>query len=230
MLDLQFYEAFDSRRVTLKHWQQLLGEGWDRVGTGFFRQRYFYDRKFPNDRAECMPLRYNIAQSTTFNKHQRKVFRQNEDLKVVIRNVQFDDEQYALFDKWEAMRFGLGSNLRIWVVSEKVPFPTYQVCVYKLDKLVAVSYFDIAHKAQYSTVAAYDPDEMQRNLGTYTLLKEIEHGLKKKKHFHHPGYAYYDYDAFDYKKQFPNPEYFSWLSFDWKPLTEKRAKKAEAYF
>lgn len=221
MLDMQFYEAFDSRRLSLKRWQELLGEGWDRVGTGFFRQRFFYDNKFPTGRAECMPVRYNLTQPVKFNKNQQKIIRQNEDLKLIIQPVTFDDEQYALFDKWESTRFGLGSDLHVWVVSDKIPFRTHQTRVYRLDKLVAVSFFDIAHKSQYSTVAAYDPDEMNRNLGTFTLLKEIEFGMKKKRHFHHPGYAYYNYGAFDYKKQFPNPEYFSWYSFSWKPLTEK---------
>lgn len=221
MIDFQHYEAFDSRRVSLKKWQQLLSEGWDRVGTGFFKQRFFYDNKFPNGRAECMPVRYNLRQPVKFTKNQLKVLRQNEDLRVIIRPVEFENEQYHLFNKWESTRFGLGSDLHVWVVGEKVPFRSHQVCAYKHDKLLAVSFFDIAHRAQYSTVAAYDPDEMQRNLGTFTLLKEIEHAMSKKRYYHHPGYAYYNYGAFDYKKQFPNPEYFSWWAGEWKPLKEK---------
>ena len=218
MIDMQFYEAFDSRRVTLKEWERLLGEGWDRVGTGFFRQRYYYDKKFPNSKAECMPLRYNLTKPFVLSKSQQKVLRQNEDLKTIIRPLQLDDEQYELFERWEASRFDVGSPLRTWVAGEKVPFRSHQVCVYKHDRLIAISYFDIVRKAQYSTVAGYDPDEMKRSLGTFTLLKEIELALQKNRHYHHPGYAYFDYTAFDYKKRFPNPEYFSWLAFEWRPL------------
>lgn len=218
---MQFYESFESRRLTLTAWENFLSEGWDRVGCSFFRQRYYYDAKFLNNKAECMPLRYNLTLPIRFSKNHLKVLRKNEDLKTIVRPLRLDDEQYRLFERWENTRFGINSSLNTWVVGEQIPFRSHQVCVYKQDKLIAVSYFDIAHKTQYSTVAGYEPDEIKRNLGTFTLLKEIEHAIQKKRNFHHPGYAYYDHTGFDYKKKFPNPEYFSWLAFEWRPLENK---------
>jgi len=218
MFDNQEYEAFERTRVTHILWQRLLQEGWDRVGTSFFRQRYYYDQKFPDGRAECMPMRYNLTKPFVFNKNQQKVLKQNEDLKTIIRPLSLDDAQYALFERWEQARFGMGTPLSIWVVGEKMPFRSHQVLVYDQDKLVAVSYFDIAYKAQYSTVAGYEPDESHRNLGTFTLLKEIQYAIANKRDYHHPGYAYFNYTAFDYKKRFCNAEYFSWFTKEWKPL------------
>jgi arginine-tRNA-protein transferase len=224
MYDIEEFNAFTRKKVSLLRWEKLLAEGWDRVGNGFFRQRYYYDPKFPNfGRAECMPLRYNLTLPFRFNKNQQKILRRNEDLKTIIRPLTLDDEQFALFDRWEGDRFGLGTPLEVWVVSEEQPFHTHQVCVYQHDTLVAVSYFDIAHKAQYSTIAAYEPTEQARNLGTFTLLKEIEYALKHKRKYHHPGYAYFDYKGFDYKKRIANAEYFSWLTKEWKTLKELTA-------
>ncbi len=218
MFDTQEYEGFERKRVALLRWEKLLAEGWDRVGNSFFRQRFYYDLKFPNGRAECMPLRYNLTSPVEFTKDQQKILRKNKDLTTIIRPLLFDDAQYALFERWETYRFGQGTHLNIWVVGEQEPFRSHQVCVYDKDRLVAVSYFDVARRAQYSTVAGYEPDERPRNLGTFTLLKEIEYAMQNKRHYHHPGYAYFDYKAFDYKKKLPNPEYFSWNTKNWIPL------------
>lgn len=218
LFSLEDFKWFERKRVSLKRWENLLAEGWDRVGIHFFRYRYYFDNKFENGMAECMPLRYNLTLPFRFRKSQEKILRKNADLRTVIRPLKLEDEQFELFERWESHRLGNGTPLNTWVVNEMHPFPTFQICVYHHDALIAISYFDIAGKTQYSTTAAFEPNEQHRSLGTFTLLKEVEYALLHKRRFHHPGYAYFDYTGFDYKKKIPNAEYFSWLSKTWKPL------------
>jgi arginyl-tRNA--protein-N-Asp/Glu arginylyltransferase len=90
--------------------------------------------------------------------------------------------------------------------------------MYKFDKLIACSFFDITETAQYSTLAMYDPDEMKRSLGTFTLISEINNARKNGKAYHYPGHAYYETSMYEYKKKFPNTEGFDWESQRWRTL------------
>ncbi|NJN35623.1 MAG: hypothetical protein HC817_16530 [Saprospiraceae bacterium] len=94
--------------------------------------------------------------------------------------------------------------------------------IFKDDRLVAVSYFDVTYLAQYSTLAFYEPTESRRSLGILTMMLEILHGLKNKKNFHYPGHAYYEQSIYEYKKQFHNTEYYNWEVEDWHLLNRKK--------
>lgn len=216
-LEFQVNDFFERKRVSLKRWEKLLAEGWDRIGKSFLRRRFYYS-DYGTTKLECMPLRYNLTIPFEFTKKQKKILAKNQDLKTIIRPLQLDDEQLALFDAWEEYRFQSYSSIHSWIVSETIPFPSYQVCVYDKDRLIAVSYFDIAGKTQYSTIAAYLPEESHRNLGYFTLFKEIEFALQNKRKYHHPGYAYYNNPVFDYKKTIPNAEGYCWIEKRWIPL------------
>ena len=118
--------------------------------------------------------------------------------------------------------FGRYASLYTWVSDNAKPFPMYEVCLYDYDKLVACSFFDVTPNLQYSTTAFYDPAEMKRSLGTFTLLCEILHGLSNHKKYHYPGHAYYQNSMYEYKKRMNHAEYFDWERKLWLPLDRSK--------
>jgi arginine-tRNA-protein transferase len=56
----------------------------------------------------------------------------------------------------------------------------------------------------------FDPDESERGLGIFTMLKEIEHAIDTGRSFYYQGYAYAGESFYDYKKRFRGTEVFDW--------------------
>lgn len=209
--------------LPLIDWEKLLLIGWDRVGESFFRRRFdYYSVPFVGEDVlismQLMPLRYKLFSGFTFSKSQRMNLQRNSDLVQVFRPAIITDEKLALFDAWYAQRFNRVSSIYTWVSDEQKPFPMYELCLYKYDRLVGCSFFDITPNLQYSTTAFYDPSEMKRSLGTFTLLCEIKHGLSNKKKYHYPGHAYNQSSMYDYKKRMNHAEHFDWDLKKWLPL------------
>jgi arginyl-tRNA--protein-N-Asp/Glu arginylyltransferase len=222
------------RRMTLEHiavqtWESLLEEGHDRLGTLMRRSQFAYDDAIGY--AQRMPLRYNLKPDHgqfQFSKSQRKLLRDNAGLTYRFAVAVDSDEKLALFERWYLARFGQPESLSIWF-KQDAPIRSYDLLVYKNDKLIACSNFDITENAQYSSIAFYDPDESRLNLGTWTMLKEIQLGLQNNKSIHYPGYAYMELSKFEYKKNFPNVEFFDWYSRSWKRLDNFDADHREEW-
>ena len=213
-----FNERLITDQLSLKEWDNLLEQGWDRVGTGFFRRRFdYYTNGLETFQTELMPLRYRLA-GFQFSKSQRIVQRRNADLRRIYRPTLIDDEKYELFNDYYFARFGAINTIHTWVSGNETPFPTYEVSVYKLDKLIACSFFDPTPRANYSTLGIHDPNEKRRSLGIFTMISEIEFGLRQRKKFHYPGHAYHSATMYAYKKRFPNAECFDWDTEEWKNL------------
>jgi arginyl-tRNA--protein-N-Asp/Glu arginylyltransferase len=230
---LQMIDTFH-RRMTLEHiavqtWESLLEEGHDRLGTLVRRSQFAYDDAIGY--AQRMPLRYNLKPdygTFEFSKSQRKLLRINESLSYKFAVAVASDEKQALFERWYIARFGHPESLSIWF-KQDTPIRSYDLLVYKHDRLIACSNFDITEHTQYSNVAFYDPDEKHLNLGTWTMLKELELGLRNNKLFHYPGYAYMEVSKFQYKKNFPNTEFFDWYSKSWRRLSDFDAHHREEW-
>ncbi len=214
----------DQAEMPLTDWELLLSAGWDRIGTHFFHRRYDNFNIFDDwsSLTQLMPLRYRLSPDFQFSNSQQIIQKHNADLTHVFRPSKLDDEKFRLFDDWYLERFNRYSTIFTWVSGTDLPFPTYEVCLYKKDKLVACSFFDITPHLQYSTLAFYDPNELKRSLGTYTMMCEIAQGLKNKKYYHYPGHAYYENSMYEYKKRFHNLEYYDWELLNWAKMDRKR--------
>src|SRR5207248_4498768 len=104
------------------------------------------------------------------------------------------------------------------------PFPTEEWCYYLGDRLVGVGYVDHladtpgagcrAPKAQPSTLPEgglsaiyffYDPDERHRSLGTWNVLRLIEHARQRRIPYVYLGYYVAGCPSMIYKSRFgPN--------------------------
>lgn len=210
-------DIYTCERMSLKEWEQRLAEGWRHNGKLMFRSSHDFDEY--DQLCRILPLR-NRLKDLTFSNSQRKIFRKNEDLTYSIHPLSITDEKHDLFYKHIA-RFTHRIPLSVWDFVSPIPnrpFKTWELCVYKKEKLIACSFIDITRNALSSTYAMFDTDESQRSLGIYTMILEMMFAQEKKKKFYYPGYAYETPSFFDYKKRFHNTEYYDWDLKSWLPF------------
>ena len=210
-------DMFIADRMTLKKWDEMLAQGWRHNGKMMFRNSHDFDE---NDKlCYILPLR-NRLKGLQFSKSQRKIFIKNQDLRHEIRPLSMDDKKHELFFQ-HTKRFKHRVPLSIWdFVSHEPhrPFKTWELCVYKENKLVACSFIDITTYSISSTYAMFDLSESNRSLGIYTMILEMMYAKAQKKRFYYPGYAYETPSFFDYKKKFANTEFYDWKTQLWQPL------------
>jgi arginine-tRNA-protein transferase len=160
-----------------------------------------------------MPLRIKLSDFVP-SKSQRRILKRNCDLEVALNPAEIDEESVALF-RSHRERFksnapnSLYDYLSIFGPAER-PSPVGEMRVHREKKLVAVSYFDLGRNALSGIYAMFDPAEARRSLGTFTMLKEIEHAIETGREFYYQGYAYEGESFYDYKKRFRGTQVFDW--------------------
>ena len=208
-------EEFYTPNVSPQHLDALLGNGWRHFGTHFFRYNIgFYE----NDLRRVLPLRIRLA-NFEISKSQRRVRKKNQNLRVVFRPIEITPEKEDLFERHK-QRFdhAVPDSLDDFLSSEpaSVPCEALEVGVYKDEKLLAASFFDVGATTVSAVYAMFDPLEFSRSLGIFTMLLTIEHAAKNGKTFYYPGYAYQGNSFYDYKKRF-----FALEEYDWNGIWKK---------
>ena len=202
-------EEFEAGAVTPAQLDMLLADGWRHFGTHFFRYNL---GMYGDEIRRVIPLRIRLA-DFQLSKSQRRVLRKNEDLRVEIRPIAITAESDELFHRHkERFDHGVPESIYDFVSREpgSVPCEGHEIAVYRNDRLVAVSYFDVGAACVSGIYAIFDPHESSRRLGIFTMLKEIEYATDTGREFYYQGYAYEGESFYDYKKRFAALEQFDW--------------------
>ena len=208
-------DVFVARRVGAGDMDLLWAAGWRHFGVYFFRYSIAEHGGAP---CHVLPLRLEVA---TFvpSRSQRRVVKRNRDLQVVIRDTVIDPAKEALFDR-HRKRFtdNVPDSLDDFLSPRpaSVPCRNQEICVYRADMLLAVSFLDIGETATSAVYAAFEPSEHKRSLGILTMLSAIEYSRALGSRYYYPGYAYREPSMYDYKKRFSALEYLDWGA-GWKP-------------
>ncbi len=159
-----------------------------------------------------MPLRIRLS-DFSLSKSQRRNLERNQDLQIIIRPILIDDEKERLFHRHKT-RFEEYPPESIYVFLSRepatVPSEAFELCVYDNEKLVAVSFFNAGNDAVSGIYAMFEPTEVKRGLGIFTMLLEIKYAQDNEKNFYYQGYAYEGESFYDYKKRFRALEMYDW--------------------
>lgn len=203
-------------KLTPQQMDAAWARGWRHFGSYFFRYSIIVTEEVSQ---EVLPLRIRLAAFAP-TKSRRRIVRKNRDLKIVVRDACVSDEKLTLFERHKT-RFtdNVPSSLTAFVGEHPatVPCVTKEICLFKEDRLVGVSFWDIGHFATSSIYAMFEPEEAKRSLGIYLILLSIELSQQSGKKFYYHGYAYKEPSLYDYKKKFNALEYYNWQG-DWLPL------------
>jgi arginine-tRNA-protein transferase len=195
--------------VTPEQLDLFLADGWRHFGTHFFRYNLGV---YQDEIRRVLPLRIRLA-DLKLSKSQRRVLRKNSDLDVSIQPIDITRETHDLFEMHkQRFKSGVPSSIYDFLSMDAANGPTkgLEITVRHDKELLAVSYFDLGKTSISSIYAIFDPTEISRSLGIFTMLKEIEYAIKNGRDFYYHGYAYEGESYYDYKKRFSGLEQFDW--------------------
>lgn len=208
---------------------EYLAKGWFRMGQMIFTCHFFC---FDGTLYSPVWIRLDL-EHYKFRKSLRKIMtRNNQRFNIVIRKAVLDDEKERLYKIHKNRFMGfIHDSLKESLLgySEDNIYDTYEACVYDEDKLVAVSFWDIGHESIASIIALYDPDYAKYSLGFYTMLLEMQFGIKNKMKYYYPGYVIPGYSKFDYKLRIGDIEFYDYKKSSWLDQSEYREDEIPSF-
>jgi len=192
-----------------------LAKGWFRMGQMIFTCRFL---SFKDSLYTAVWVRLQLA-TFKFSKSQRKLIAHNRRrFTVITRKAIFDREKEALY-KIHKKRFEgyVAKTLKasLFGDSQLNIYDTYEIAIYDGDQLAAVSFFDRGEETLASIMGMYDPRYSKYSLGYYSMLEEMDYGLKHGYQIYYPGYVVPGYQKFDYKLRIGAVEYFDEANKSW---------------
>lgn len=202
-------EVFSAEHVPPETMDELWSKGWRHFGQDFFR----YSVGIVDDGLrQVIPLRIRLDQHRP-TKSQRRNLRRNADLICTIRPFEISADAVELFDR-HRKRFteNVPSSLLDFLPpsGNLSPCEIMELRVERENALLAMSYFSLGRSSTSGIYAMFEPAELRRGLGIFTLLKELEYAKESKRDLYYLGYSYDGRSFYDYKKQFSGTEAFDW--------------------
>lgn len=189
-------------KLTEARYEQLLSRGWRRFGRTLFRPVCAVCRA-------CQSLRVVIPQFAP-SKSQRRCVTQNSEVVVSIRKPGLSDEHVSLYN-----RFHLDMHhRRQWPFREITRehysdsfldghFSFAREFQYRhRGKLIGLGLVDVTSRVMSSIYFFHDPDWRDAALGTYSLIREIEHGQMYQRQWLYMGYYIRECGSMNYKNRF----------------------------
>lgn len=169
----------------------------------------------------CVAVRIPVATFTP-NRSQRRCLRRNADVSARILPAERNEERLALYRRYLRHRHP-GGGMDSHGAAEFEQFLIGRWANGRFlelrseGRLLAVAVTDLAPAAMSAVYTFYDPDESQRGLGTFAVLKQIEWAARERRDHLYLGYWISGHDKMDYKQGFQPLEGFDGRR--WQPLT-----------
>lgn len=198
-----------------RHFHEFLARGYRRLGTIFYRNACYAC-------GACIPLRLE-AERFTFSKSQKRTFHRNGDITIEFKKASFLSlEKIILYKNYVNSRHPDDRG------EEEIDHETVLSMIHfgyedtiEMDytcngKLIGVGIVDRASDALSSHYFYYDTDYLERRLGIFSMLKEIELARGMHKRYYYPGFCIEENPKMAYKKFLrPNQIYMNgrWKNF-----------------
>ncbi|MCR6662384.1 MAG: arginyltransferase [Luteimonas sp.] len=169
----------------------------------------------------CIAVRIPVAAFVP-DRSQRRCLARNADVTARILPAERTEERLALYRRYLVHRHPAG-GMDTHGASEFDQFLIGRWAQGRFlelrskGRLLAVAVTDLAPRAMSAVYTFYDPDELQRGLGTLAILKQIEWAAREHREHLYLGYWISGHDKMDYKRRFKPLERFDgrqWRRFD----------------
>jgi len=173
---------------------------------GFRRSGQHIYRPHCHDCAACIPARVP-ANLFKRNKKQNRVWRKNKDMVVNIVSPANNDEYFALYEKYIAIRHPDGDMYP----ADRAQFESFLVTgrpeaifieFRSADRLIGICVADLLNEGISAIYTFFDPDDSRRSPGTYAVLWLIEKAIELNKQHVYLGYWIRDCQKMNYKTDY----------------------------
>jgi arginine-tRNA-protein transferase len=190
------------------------------IQIGFRRSGDFSYRPYCPNCSACVPVRINVSQFKP-NRTQRRCLKKNSDLTISVHLPEFNQEHFALYERYLKMRHQGGGmdnpTKESYMSFLKSDWSDTGFIEFRHEsELVAVAVTDFVADGASAFYTFFDPDFEKRSLGTFAILSQLkiakQHGLP----YLYLGYWIESCKKMVYKQQFSGLEGLveqEWLSF-----------------
>ncbi|VAW95774.1 Arginyl-tRNA--protein transferase [hydrothermal vent metagenome] len=190
---------------------------------GFRRSGEHIYRPHCSDCTACIPVRLTVNDFKP-NRNQRRILKLNSNIKVTVCNSDFSDEHYRLYQRYIKSRHPGGGmddddvkSYKSFITSSWSDTYLYE---FRIDsKLVAIAVTDHLNDSISAVYTFFDPNYSKNSLGVYSVLWQIEYGVKNKLLWLYLGYWIKDCKKMSYKDNYRPIEYFD--GTNWNTLSDK---------
>ncbi len=197
---------------------QALQLGFRRAGSHVYRPQCEACRA-------CVPCRVEVA-AFRANRKQRRCLKRNSDLSMHETAPGFTRERHDLYSRYLRQRHpdgGMDPGSREDFDSFlKADWSPTVFLEFRLDeRLLAVAVTDFCASGASAIYTFFDPDEAERSLGTYAILRQIQLTRDRDLPHLYLGYWIAGHPKMDYKAQFRPMQFLD--SIGWHEPKEERA-------
>lgn len=188
--------------------EKLLSCGWRKFGAYFFRPQC-------QDCSYCIPVRVPVN-SFTITKGQRRLWRANQDLDVRIEEDPSIDQLFEIYQDHSLNRFGLDANRTEFENNFFVKScPSAYSLYYYKKMLIAAGFLDISCTSLSSVYFIYRSEYLDRGLGNFSILKEIQLTAELGMMYYYLGYYVKGNSRMQYKIRYSPYQWFDWEKGEW---------------
>lgn len=211
--------VLDPRDPQLAEWYPLaLSWGFRRSGDIVYRPHCARCRA-------CTPVRVRVAEFKP-DRSQRRCVARNADLRIRVLPAERSDEHLALYRRYLAARHAGGGMddhgapefdqflVGSWSTTRFIEFRL--PADHASGELLAVAVTDMTADALSAVYTFFDPAQVDRGLGTYAILRQLEWAAQEAREFLYLGYWIEGHPKMDYKRRFQPMEAYDgqrWSAF-----------------
>ena len=186
----------------------LLAKGWRKFGV------YFFQPSCP-DCSECIPVRV-LCDEFKPSKSQRRNLKKNSNIDIVFAPLKYSERAFEIYKDHSSQRFSQECNLEEFISGFFSPsVPSLQSEYYLNGELIGLGFLDKGEGCLSSVYFIYDTKFSHLGLGTFSILKEIEHTQMLGLKYYCLGYYVKECQKMAYKNNFRPREHYNWLEDKW---------------
>ena len=186
----------------------LLAKGWRKFGV------YFFQPSCP-DCSECIPVRV-LCDEFKPSKSQRRNLKKNSNIDIVFAPLKYSERAFEIYKDHSSQRFSQECNLEEFISGFFSPsVPSLQSEYYLNGELIGLGFLDKGEDCLSSVYFIYDTKFSYLGLGTFSILKEIEHTQMLGLKYYCLGYYVKECQKMAYKNNFRPREHYNWLEDKW---------------
>jgi len=186
----------------------LLAKGWRKFGV------YFFQPSCP-DCSECIPVRV-LCDEFKPSKSQRRNLKKNSNIDIVFAPLKYSERAFEIYKDHSSQRFSQDCNLEEFISGFFSPsVPSLQSEYYLNGELIGLGFLDKGEGCLSSVYFIYDTKFSHLGLGTFSILKEIEHTQMLGLKYYCLGYYVQECQRMAYKNNFRPREHYNWLEDKW---------------